>query len=552
MTNKNSEEINLNYIKIDGYMLRRFVINGANKLAKNREYVNSLNVFPVPDGDTGTNMSMTAMAAAAEAEKLNSPNFSEVAQAVAKGALKGARGNSGVILSQIYRGIFKAAEGKAVITVPELADCFMGAMETAYKAVMKPKEGTILTIIKALAEKSAEVVFDNDDATIELIFSEMIAYANEMLDKTTDMLPQLKQAGVVDAGGRGLLYIIEGGFENIGVDSKLESADKTAKTQQTAAASSDEDIKFGYCTEFFVNPENGRTENKTELVEFLEEIGDSIVAVETEDLIKVHVHTNHPGKVLERALKIGPLENIKIENMRLQHTNLISFSEELKPEKYGFAAVAMGDGIADIFKEFGVNKIIKGGNTMNPSTEEILNAVERVNAETVFVLPNNKNIIMAAEQAAQICEKKKVIVIKTTSIPKGIGAMVGFINENSPEENTEAMTENMDAVIGGQITFAVKDTTIDGKVINEGDYLCLVEDKLTEVTKDLDEALEKLVDDMISRNEDTSLVCLYYGGDVTEEAANNELEKLQEKYPDIEFECRNGGQPLYYYIVSAE
>ncbi len=552
MTNKNSEEINLNYIKIDGYMLRRFVINGANKLAKNREYVNSLNVFPVPDGDTGTNMSMTAMAAAAEAEKLNSPNFSEVAQAVAKGALKGARGNSGVILSQIYRGIFKAAEGKAVITVPELADCFMGAMETAYKAVMKPKEGTILTIIKALAEKSAEVVFDNDDATIELIFSEMIAYANEMLDKTTDMLPQLKQAGVVDAGGRGLLYIIEGGFENIGVDSKLESADKTAKTQQTAAASSDVDIKFGYCTEFFVNPENGRTENKTELVEFLEEIGDSIVAVETEDLIKVHVHTNHPGKVLERALKIGPLENIKIENMRLQHTNLISFSEELKPEKYGFAAVAMGDGIADIFKEFGVNKIIKGGNTMNPSTEEILNAVERVNAENVFVLPNNKNIIMAAEQAAQICEKKKVIVIKTTSIPKGIGAMVGFINENSPEENTEAMTENMDAVIGGQITFAVKDTTIDDKVINEGDYLCLVEDKLTEVTKDLDEALEKLVDDMISRNEDTSLVCLYYGEDVTEEAANNDLEKLQGKYPDIEFECRNGGQPLYYYIVSAE
>ncbi len=552
MTNKNSEEINLNYIKIDGYMLRRFVINGANKLAKNMEYVNSLNVFPVPDGDTGTNMSMTAMAAAAEAEKLNSPNFSEVAQAVAKGALKGARGNSGVILSQIYRGIFKAAEGKAVITVPELADCFMGAMETAYKAVMKPKEGTILTIIKALAEKSAEVVFDNDDATIELIFSEMIAYANEMLDKTTDMLPQLKQAGVVDAGGRGLLYIIEGGFENIGVDSALESSDGAVKTQQTAAASADVDIKFGYCTEFFVNPENGRTENKTELVEFLEEIGDSIVAVETEDLIKVHVHTNHPGKVLERALKIGPLENIKIENMRLQHTNLISFSEELKPEKYGFAAVAMGDGIADIFKEFGVNKIIKGGNTMNPSTEEILNAVERVNAETVFVLPNNKNIIMAAEQAAQICEKKKVIVIKTTSIPKGIGAMVGFINENSPEENTEAMTENMDAVIGGQITFAVKDTTIDDKVINEGDYLCLVEDKLTEVTKDLDEALEKLVDDMVSRNEDTSLVCLYYGADITEETANNDLEKLQEKYPDIEFECRNGGQPLYYYIVSAE
>ena len=551
MINKSSEDINLNYIKIDGYMLRRFVINGANKLSKNREYVNSLNVFPVPDGDTGTNMSMTAAAAAAEAEKLNSPNFSEVAQAVAKGALKGARGNSGVILSQIYRGIFKAAEGKAVITVPELADCFMGAMETAYKAVMKPKEGTILTIIKALAEKSAEVVFDNDDATIELIFSEMIAYANEMLDKTTDMLPQLKQAGVVDAGGRGLLYIIEGGFENLGVDSGLEGADGTVKPVQTAAQAN-ADIKFGYCTEFFVNAENGRTSNKAELVEFLEEIGDSIVAVETEDLIKVHVHTNHPGKVLERALKIGALENIKIENMRLQHTNLISFSEQLKPEKYGFAAVAMGDGIGDIFKEFGVNTIIKGGNTMNPSTEEILNAVERVNAQTVFVLPNNKNIIMAAEQAARICESKKVIVIKTTSIPKGIGAMVGFINDNSAEENEAAMTENMDGVIGGQITFAVKDTVIDDKVINEGDYLSLVEDKLTGVSKNLDEALEALADDMISRNEDTSLVCLYYGADVTEEAAQANLDKLSEKYPDVEFECRSGGQPLYYYIVSAE
>ena len=542
----------MNYIKIDGYMLRRFVINGANKLAKNKDYVNSLNVFPVPDGDTGTNMSMTANAAADAAQKTNSPNFSEVAQAVAKGALKGARGNSGVILSQIYRGVFKAAEGKAVITVPELADCFMGAMETAYKAVMKPKEGTILTITKALAEKAAETVFDNDDATLELIFTEAIAYANEMLEKTTDMLPQLKQAGVVDAGGRGLLYIVEGGFENKGVDAVPESGDSTVKVQQTAAQAAPADIKFGYCTEFFINQENGRADNKNELVEFLESIGDSIVAVDTEELLKVHVHTNHPGKVLERALKIGQLENIKIENMRLQHTNLISFAEQLKPEKYGFAAVAMGDGMSDIFKELGVNKIIKGGNTMNPSTEEILNAVERVNAETVFVLPNNKNIIMAAEQAAQICESKRVIVIKTTSLPKGIGAMVGFINENSPEENEAAMKENMDAVTGGQITFAVKDTVIDDKVINEGDFLCLVDDKLTDVSKDLDTALECLVDDMIQRNEDAGYVCLYYGEDVKEEDAAANLEKFTQKYPDVEFDCRNGGQPLYYYIVSAE
>lgn len=541
----------MSYIKIDGYMLRRFIINGANKLAKNKEYVNSLNVFPVPDGDTGTNMSMTAIAAAKAAESTNSPNFSQVAQAVANGALKGARGNSGVILSQIYRGVFKAAEGKAVISVKELADCMVGGMETAYKAVMKPKEGTILTIIKALAEKSTEAVLD-DDATLEIIFSEMIAYASEMLEKTTDMLPQLKQAGVVDAGGRGLLYIIEGGFENLGVDSTVDSADSAEPKAVTAASAASGDIKFGYCTEFFVNVENGRNDNKEDLVKFLETIGDSIVAVDTEDLIKVHVHTNNPGTVLERALKIGSLENIKIENMRLQHTNLISFAEEKKPEKYGFVAISMGDGIEDIFKEFGVNRIVKGGNTMNPSTEEILNAIERVNAETVFVLPNNKNIIMAAEQAARICEDKKAVVIKTTSIPKGIGAMVGFIAENTPEENERAMTENMQAVTGGQITFAVKDTVIDDKTIEEGDYLCLAEDKLTAVSKDLDEALDTLVDGMIAANGDASFVCLYYGEEVEEDKAAAAADRLSEKYPDMEFDCQFGGQPLYYYFVSVE
>lgn len=535
-------------------MLRRFVINGANKLAANKEYVNSLNVFPVPDGDTGTNMTMTAQAAAREAERVNSPNFSQVAQAVANGALKGARGNSGVILSQIYRGVYKAAENKSVITVPELAECLKGGMETAYKAVMKPKEGTILTIIKALAEKAAETVLDTDedDLTLETIFTDIIAYAAEMLDKTTDMLPQLKQAGVVDAGGRGLLYIIEGGFENMGVENMLDTAETPAVKETAPAAAASADIKFGYCTEFFINVENGRSDNKNELVRFLEKIGDSIVAVDNDTVIKVHVHTNNPGQVLERALKIGALENIKIENMRLQHTNLISFAEESKPEKYGFVAVSMGGGIAELFKEFGVNRVIKGGNTMNPSTEEILNAIERVNAETVFVLPNNKNIIMAAEQAAKICESKRVIVLKSTSIPKGIGAMVGFINDNSPEENTASMTESMNGVSGGQITYAVKDTVLDDNEIHEGDYLCLADDKLVSVDTELDSALDALVGKMTEKVGDASYICLYYGEDVSKEAAEAAVERLSENYPDVEIECRMGGQPLYYYLISVE
>ncbi|MBO5560321.1 MAG: DAK2 domain-containing protein [Firmicutes bacterium] len=373
-----------------------------------------------------------------------------------------------------------------------------------------------------------------------------------MLDKTTDMLPQLKQAGVVDAGGRGLLYIVEGGFENMGIDNMLETAETPAVRESVPAASASGDIKFGYCTEFFVNVENGRNDNKAELVSFLENIGDSIVAVDNDDIIKVHVHTNNPGQVLERALKIGALENIKIENMRLQHTNLISFAEESKPEKYGFVAVSMGDGIAELFKKFGVNRVIKGGNTMNPSTEEILNAIERVNAETVFVLPNNKNIIMAAEQAAEICESRKTVVIRSTSIPKGIGAMVGFINDNSTEENIKSMTESMNSVFGGQITFAVKDTVLDDNEIHEGDYLCLVDDKLVLVDTDLDAALDLLIANMVDNAEDASYICLYYGEDVSRNDAEAAVERICEKYPDLEAECRMGGQPLYYYLISVE
>ncbi len=538
----------MSQIKIDGRMLRRFIINGANKLVGNREYVNSLNVFPVPDGDTGTNMSMTAVAAAKAVENIESSDFSQVAQAAANGALKGARGNSGVILSQIYRGIYKAAEGKAAIDINGLAECAIGAKETAYKAVMKPKEGTILTIVRALAEKAADAVL-SDDAEIDGVLSEMIEYASEMLEKTTDMLPQLKQAGVVDAGGRGLLYIMEGGLESIGIENGISGIEKTESKAVTTVSEASGDIKYGYCTEFFVRAENNASGNKDELVKFLETIGDSIVAVTADLLIKVHVHTDNPGLALERALKIGALENIKIENMRLQHTDLIGIS---KPEKYGFVAVAAGDGIEKIFKDFGVDKVVKGGNTMNPSTEEILNAIENVNAETVFVLPNNKNIIMAAEQAAELRESKDVKVISSTSVPKGIGAMVGYIKDNTPEENERSMTENMDAVTGGQITFAVKDTVIDNTNISMGDYLCLSEDRLTAVSKDLDEALDIIAEKMLAENEDSSFVCLYYGEGVSEESAQAAADRLSDKYPDVEFDCQYGGQPLYYYLISVE
>lgn len=542
----------MGYVSIDGYMLRRFIINGANSLVQNSEYVNSLNVFPVPDGDTGTNMSMTAMAAAREVERVNSPNFSEVAKAASDGALRGARGNSGVILSQIFRGVYKGSEGKAVVNQQELANCFIKAMETAYKAVMKPKEGTILTIIKALAEKASELAVD--ESGIEIMLSEMIKYSNEMLRKTTDMLPQLKQAGVVDAGGKGLMTIIEGGFENIGVYNP--PIDMLSSKEQTAFVNTvTDEIKFGYCTEFFVTVENNRETNQQELVSFLETLGDSIVVVSDEAFIKVHVHTNNPGLVLERALKIGSLENIKIENMRLQHTNLISFTkkEEVQEKKaFAFVAVLAGAGLENIFKELGVDKIVQGGNTMNPSTEDILQAIDSVNAETVFVLPNNKNIVLAAQQAAKLTKDKEVVVIPSSNIPQGISAMMSFVSASDTATNEKNMTDAMQYVASGQVTYAVKDTIIDDTEIKEGNCLCLYENKIVASEEDVFEGTKKLIVAMLEDNDEAEIVSIYYGQDITEQAAQQLAEYVEEFNSDIEVEVKYGGQPIYYYYVSVE
>lgn len=549
----------MSYVKIDGYMLRRYIINGTNKLIANKERVDALNVFPVPDGDTGTNMSLTAIAAATEVSKLNSPNIGEVAKAAANGSLRGARGNSGVILSQIFRGFAKGLEGKDVADVDDVANAFACAMETAYKAVMKPKEGTILTIIRALAESAVEASYGTDD--IDVMLSQIVPAGYKMLDKTQDMLPQLKQAGVVDAGGMGLMCIIEGGFANIGLDEELNT--DSGKSQDSAMSGEpkgleDIDIKFGYCTEFFINIDNPGDKVISSLKKYLEKIGDSIVVVSDESIIKIHVHTNNPGEVLERALKVGSLENIKIENMRLQHTNRINFSKEqdnaVQEEKkeYGFVVVSTGDGFKNIFEKMGVDSVITGGQTMNPSTEDILSAINSVNAENIYVLPNNKNIILAAKQAGELCEDKNVIVLESKSIPQGIAAIINYIPTNGVKQNTDAMTEAMGYVSTGQITHAVRDTVIGDKEIKEGDYLCMLENDIAVADKEIVIGCKALLDKMVENNKDAGIISIYCGEAAVDDDTVAIETYIAEEYPDIEVEVYQGGQPIYYYIISVE
>jgi hypothetical protein len=540
-------------------MLCRFITNGANLLVKNKEKIDALNVFPVPDGDTGTNMSMTALSAAKLARESNSPNVSDVAKAAASGALKGARGNSGVILSQIFRGIAKGLEGKSTADCNDLALAFEKAKETAYKAVMKPKEGTILTIIRALADKALEVAQYTED--IEDFLRAMLAYSESVLDATPDMLPQLKQAGVVDAGGCGLLYIIRGGYEQIGIDNALCDTDSTSKSTDTAvssAALSDADIKFGYCTEFFVNLPEGADGDAiaAELTDYLSTIGDSLVVVadDSDHIVKIHVHTNNPGLVLERALRAGSLDRVKIENMRIQHTNLISFSQQVKPKRkrYGFVSVASGDGMDDVFTELDCDIIVSGGQTMNPSTEDILEAINNVNAETVFILPNNSNIILAAKQAAELCEDKKVFVVESKTIPQGIAAIIAFTPYLSTDENLTAMTEALGSISTGQATKAVRSAKLDSKEISEGDYLFLLDGEINNTSKDLNDGIKVLISDMLKIREDAGLVSFYFGEDINEDEAMDFVESLEKDYPDVEFDLRYGGQSVYYYIISVE
>ncbi|WP_250227753.1 DAK2 domain-containing protein [Anaeropeptidivorans aminofermentans] len=557
-------------LTIDGHTLRRAIIAGTNELEKHKDYVDSLNVFPVPDGDTGINMSLTCLAAGREVEKLNTPNIYEVAKAASNGSLRGARGNSGVILSQLFRGFAKGLEGKDVATAEDLAYAFEKAKETAYKAVMKPKEGTILTLARSIAEYSIDTSFDTEDI-IELMEG-TLKYGNKILSETTEMLPELKQAGVVDSGARGLLYILEGAFGIKDMEGDIELSAPTASksigvsvADIHAAANANVDIKYGYCTEFFVNVDKVTDEMEEGFKRYLETIGDSIVVVGDEDIIKIHVHTDHPGLALEKALKTGNLSNLKIENMRLQHTNLINFQEtkehEHKPaeniltepsekKETGFIAVSAGEGLKELFKSIGADVIIEGGQTMNPSTEDILAAIEGLNADNIFILPNNKNIVLAAEQAAELSEKN-VYVIATKSVPQGISALISYAPEKNPEENIEHLNEAVSGIVTGQVTYAVRASNFEDKKIEDGDILCMVDGKITNVSNTIEEGSKVLIDNMFAKKAG-EVMSIYFGEGITEEDAYNLSAYVEEKYPDCEVAVMEGGQPLYYYIISLE
>lgn len=549
---------------INAEVFAKMFLAGAKNLEAKKEWINELNVFPVPDGDTGTNMSMTIMSAAKEVSSLNNPTMAELAKAISSGSLRGARGNSGVILSQLFRGFCKVIAEYDELDVNILSDAVQKAVETAYKAVMKPKEGTILTVAKGAANKALELA----DQTSDLVFfcDEVIKEADHVLSKTPDMLPVLKQAGVVDSGGQGLMQVLKGGYDSLlgkEIDYTIEGASNTAGvvkiTPQTEA-----EIKFGYCTEFIIVLNQPLSEkDELEYKGFLESIGDSIVVVADDEIVKTHVHTNDPGLAIQKALTHGSLSKIKIDNMREEHQEkLIKDAEKLasqqkeeekvsKPRKdMGFIAVSIGEGMNEIFTGLGVDYIIEGGQTMNPSTEDMLNAIKHVNADHVFILPNNKNIIMAANQAASLVEEKEVIVIPTKTIPQGITALVNFIPDHTAEENKESMMFEIEMVKTGQVTYAVRDTEIDGKEIHQDDYMGIGDKSILAVGKDLEATTLEMVDAMI--DEESAIVSIYFGCDASEEDSEVLASSIEEKYPDVEVEINNGGQPIYYYVISVE
>ena len=554
---------------IDAALLQKMFLAGAKSLESRKEWINDLNVFPVPDGDTGTNMTLTIMSAAKEVGSIAVPDMESLAKAIATGSLRGARGNSGVILSQLFRGFTKELAGLNVLTMEDIARATLRATETAYKAVMKPKEGTILTVAKGISDKASEVAEDTED--IEEGMAKIIQHAEYVLSKTPEMLPVLKEAGVVDSGGQGLVVVLHGMYDALTgkvTDFKIEgvSKAKSSATKNVGAAIEDVDIKFGYCTEFIIMLEKEFDEKTEEdFKAFLSSIGDSIVCVALDDIVKVHVHTNHPGQAFEKALEYGQLTKMKVDNMREEHNQKVIQQSEIqaaeeieaaKKEKkeprkeYGFVTISAGDGLSEIFKGLGVDEVIEGGQTMNPSTEDILNAAEKINADTIYVLPNNKNIILAAEQAAKIIEDKKLIVIPSKTVPQGITAMINFEMSRDVSENTEVMTEAMQTVSTGQLTYAVRDTSIDGREIHKDDIMGLSDSGLAAVGKDIKQTLLELVDSMMS--DESELITLYYGQDVSEEDAESITAELEEKYPDTDVELQQGGQPIYYYIVSVE
>lgn len=555
---------------IDASLLQKMFLAGAKNLESKKEWINDLNVFPVPDGDTGTNMTLTIMSAAKEVSAIEEPTMQNLAKAISSGSLRGARGNSGVILSQLFRGFTKEMASVDTITVESMALATQRATETAYKAVMKPKEGTILTVAKGISDKAAEVALETED--VEEAMLKIIEHAEFVLLKTPEMLPVLKEAGVVDSGGQGLVVVLRGMYDALTgkvTDFEITAPVKKPETESKGAAIENVDIKFGYCTEFIIMLDkefNEKTE--TEFKAFLSSIGDSIVCVALDDIVKVHVHTNHPGQAFEKALTFGQLTKMKIDNMREEHHEKVvaqaevqaAAAEEAKkkaeaqaagPKKdFGFVTIAAGEGLAEIFTGLGVDQVISGGQTMNPSTEDILDAAEKINADTIFVLPNNKNIILAAEQAASIVEDKKIVVIPSKTIPQGITAMINFEMTRDAAGNEKAMIESMETVSTGQLTYAVRDTSIDGKEIHKDDILGLSDQGLAAVGKTINNTLLEMIQTMM--DDDSELISLYYGEDVSEEDAEAITAKVEEKYPDVDVELQPGGQPVYYYIVSVE
>lgn len=556
---------------IDALALKKAFIAGANNLDNKKDYINELNVFPVPDGDTGTNMTMTIMSAKREVESCKE-TMSDIAKAMSTGSLRGARGNSGVILSQLLRGFSKKIGDKTEIGVIEIADAFQKAVETAYKAVMKPKEGTILTVARGIATKARECA--GTDITLEEFCETIIKHGDEVLASTPELLPVLKEAGVVDSGGQGLMEVLKGAVDCILgrvviADTKPSGAGVSGVDNSKYSEDLSADIKFGYCTEFIINLEKPYgIKEEDDLKQFLESIGDSIVCVSDDEIVKIHVHTNHPGQAFEKGLTLGYLSNMKVDNMRLEHHEKVikqaereeaarqeaarqAEKEKQQPKKqYGFIAVSMGDGLKEFFTELGVDYVIEGGQTMNPSTEDMLNAIEKVHAENIFIFPNNKNVVLAANQAAGLCEDKNIIVLATANAPQGISAMIAFDSTMTLEDNKNNMLEAVSNVKSGQVTYAVRDTSIDGKAIHEGDIMGIGDKGLVSVGNDISDVTFDLIKDAV--DEDSELISIYYGADVKKEDAEAFAARVEENFPDCDVQNYYGGQPIYYYIVSVE
>ena len=543
-------------------MLAKMFLAGAQNIEAKKEFINELNVFPVPDGDTGTNMSLTIMAAAKEVMALSNPSMADVAKSISSGSLRGARGNSGVILSQLLRGFTKSIREEKEIDVLALASACQRARETAYKAVMKPKEGTILTVASGIAEKAAEMAQETDD--LEVFIPAVIEHAEVVLSKTPEMLPVLKEAGVVDSGGQGLLEVIKGAYDAfLGKEIDYSAIKPSASVNVKVTAQEEADIKFGYCTEFIILVEKEFTDKDEQDVKtYLSSIGDSIVCVADDDVVKIHVHTNDPGLAIQKALTFGQLSRIKIDNMREEHQEkLMKEAEKLAEEQaaakkneprkpMGFITVSIGEGLNEIFKELGADYIIEGGQTMNPSTEDMLNAIDQVNADTIFILPNNKNIVLAANQAKDLVEDKEIIVIPTKTVPQGITALINFMPESDAADNEAAMAEAIQAVKTGQVTYAVRDTRIDDKEIHEGNIMGIGDKGIISVGTEIKDTTKEMLAELV--DEDSELISIYYGEEISEETAGELAEEIEELYPDVDVDVQFGGQPIYYYVLAVE